>query len=322
MPRWAVSRKPNRDRAFFSASPAAAPTPSGRVTGIPLRDRRRQALLRLLIEADHIASRITKACCDFSGITTHRLNQLATLCEDTLDRRRDVVYPDVDQQAWLRRLSMRNPVAADLLGRIIEDERAPVAAHPPAKDALVELRRGLRVGRGSSMWQILPWPRVGIARSSQKPIARRDGITTAAASRPSQQRADARTGAPRQLLCGEAGVSPCAPARRPYRGASTAFVDTLASWLGHSPKPDSARALRPVRVAGRTSPRRRNWGGAGPVARSNPSLRRLPMSVVRVRRGRALRGLRRAGGCRPFCVARSSGRSGRNRSRSGGSRSG
>jgi hypothetical protein len=45
-------------------------------------------------------------------------------------------------------------------------------------------------------------------------IVRRDGPgprTTTAGRRPSQQRADARTGAPRQLLYREAGVSPDAP---------------------------------------------------------------------------------------------------------------
>jgi hypothetical protein len=52
------------------------------------------------------------------------------------------------------------------------------------------------------------------------------------------------------------------------------------------------------------------------------TLRRLPTNVVRVAEGWALRGLRQASGCRPPCVLRSSGRSGRSRSQSGGFRSG
>ena len=47
------------------------------------------------------------------------------------------------------------------------------------------------------------------------------------ACRPSQQRANARTGAQRLLLCREAGVSPCAPAGRPVR-ASGATVRSLS----------------------------------------------------------------------------------------------
>src|SRR3954452_17638876 len=44
----------------------------------------------------------------------------------------------------------------------------------------------------------------------------RAGDSATAARRPSQQRADARIGAPRQLLSRETGVAPCAPARRLY----------------------------------------------------------------------------------------------------------
>src|SRR4051794_20221737 len=39
----------------------------------------------------------------------------------------------------------------------------------------------------------------------------------AAPIRPTQQRADARTGAPTRLLCREAAASPCAPPHRPVR---------------------------------------------------------------------------------------------------------
>ena len=150
------------------------------------------------------------------------------------------------------------------------------------------------------------WIRVDFARPAQ--------------IRPSQQRAEARTGAPRQLLCGEAGLSPCAPARRPYRGARPAFVDTLASWLGHSRTPDSERAPARARGGGHL-PGRRNWGGVRPVARAYPSL----LSTCGERRSRPPRdAARSAAGGRlpPICVPRSSGRSGRSRSRSGGSRSG
>ncbi len=47
--------------------------------------------------------------------------------------------------------------------------------------------------------------------------AQYSGERAAAATRPTQQRAAGRTGAPRQLLCREAGVLPCAPPRRPGR---------------------------------------------------------------------------------------------------------
>jgi hypothetical protein len=42
--------------------------------------------------------------------------------------------------------------------------------------------------------------------------------------RPTQQRAAGRTGAPRQLLCREAGVLPCAPPRRPQRARHQRLV--------------------------------------------------------------------------------------------------
>lgn len=52
--------------------------------------------------------------------------------------------------------------------------------------------------------------------------------TLTLAFRPTQQRAGAPSGAPGLLLCQEAGVSPCAPGRRPFRS---------------SPKPQPARLL-------------------------------------------------------------------------------
>ena len=50
----------------------------------------------------------------------------------------------------------------------------------------------------------------------------------AAQIRPTQQRACVPRGAPGLLLCQEAGAAPCAPGRRPERGVSGAWTETLA----------------------------------------------------------------------------------------------
>jgi hypothetical protein len=74
------------------------------------------------------------------------------------------------------------------------------AGRPPAhyRNARVALARAVLRGLSD-----LPHCDSAAARASAPPRA--------AADRPTQQRADARTGAPRQLLCREAGVAPCAP---------------------------------------------------------------------------------------------------------------
>jgi hypothetical protein len=48
---------------------------------------------------------------------------------------------------------------------------------------------------------------------------RGDGVGCASRPRPTQQRAGAPSGAPGLLLCQEAGVSPCAPGRRPKQAS-------------------------------------------------------------------------------------------------------
>ena len=62
--------------------------------------------------------------------------------------------------------------------------------------------------------------RTGLAPASvgkEQPACPRPSRRATAPIRPTQQPADARASAPTQLLCREAGVSPCAPARRPGR---------------------------------------------------------------------------------------------------------
>jgi hypothetical protein len=62
--------------------------------------------------------------------------------------------------------------------------------------------------------------RSGHARSSKQQRRLRPGRVPAAARiRPTQHRAGAPSGAPGLLLCQEAGVSPCAPGRRPRRAS-------------------------------------------------------------------------------------------------------
>ena len=55
--------------------------------------------------------------------------------------------------------------------------------------------------------------------------------------RPSQQRADGLTRAPRQLLCRQAGVAPCAPAGRPFRWPASGPISRLPRQAKQAPRP-------------------------------------------------------------------------------------
>jgi hypothetical protein len=66
-------------------------------------------------------------------------------------------------------------------------------------------------------------------RGNEKPVV---PVSLAAPFRPTQQRAGAPSGAPGLLLCQEAGVSPCAPGRRPFRSSALGWPDAR----NHAPK--------------------------------------------------------------------------------------
>jgi hypothetical protein len=82
--------------------------------------------------------------------------------------------------------------------------RPPLAARPSQSEA---------------MKQSPPCAETAPFASTRQRATARSGRRAAVESRPSQQRADTRTGAPRQLLCREAGVPPSAPAPRPFRSS-------------------------------------------------------------------------------------------------------
>ena len=109
------------------------------------------------------------------------------------------------------------------------------------------------------------------AMRSAKAAARLRIVRSLAAlpCRPSQQRADTRTGAPRRLLCREAGVSPCASARRPSQASRNSSRLTCLHSQGSGRNPRfltrrraTSRRYSAVDSAARTLPRRRSTSGA------------------------------------------------------------
>src|SRR6185312_1235482 len=107
-------------------------------------------LLRLLIQPEHVASRIGKARGQLRRVDADGLHDLAAGGFDRRDRRLEVVDHDVHEQARLARprLAPLDPRARDL-DAVVEGEGA-VAAHArlPAEQRLVERRRAIDVGRG------------------------------------------------------------------------------------------------------------------------------------------------------------------------------
>jgi hypothetical protein len=87
---------------------------------------------------------------------------------------------------------------------------------PPGRDRLPP--RSCICGKAAARPSLPPSMRPSSERRAQ---ARRlpKHRPPAAAFRPTEQRMDARSGAPRRLVSREAGVSPCAPARRPFRAS-------------------------------------------------------------------------------------------------------
>jgi hypothetical protein len=144
---------------------------------------------------------------------------------------------------------------------------------------------------------------------SARMVARRADET--APVRPSQQRADGRTPAPRRLLCREAAAPPCAPVpRRPTRRAGTVEVRTCLRTQTIAliaPEPPSAlpRASgidRPSRCGlGRTCSRGRTGRRC---SRPSASARRSSRRRLRARRSPRASRCRRcdsAGGARVRC---------------------
>jgi len=135
---------------------------------------------------------------------------------------------------------------------------AVTPAHRPAR-RVAKLRHARQGGlRGLS--ELFP---PGTRESARYPasataVARRDGDgsrATTAGRRPSQQRADGRTRAPRQLLCREAAVPPCAPVpptrasrgRLEYRDARKHA--NRSAWIGTGAAASTALAV--MRCCGR-----------------------------------------------------------------------
>src|SRR2546429_2442423 len=103
----------------------------------------------LLIQAQHISRRVTESGSNLGSVTSYRLHDLSAVCNDRVDRRRDAIDHDVDQQADLdHRFPAEHPSATHFAHRIIKRNCA-VAACPgiPTEDLFVEVGGSLNIAR-------------------------------------------------------------------------------------------------------------------------------------------------------------------------------
>jgi len=104
----------------------------------------------LLVEADHISSRIAESRRDLGRVRADRLLDLAPMGYHRVNRRSHTVNHDVNQEAGLCcGRAPQHSRAAHFPGRIVKSSAA-VAAFPdvPAEDPLIELGRARNVGGG------------------------------------------------------------------------------------------------------------------------------------------------------------------------------
>src|SRR3954451_4982515 len=99
-----------------------------------------ELLCWLLIQPEHVPTRIAEPRRNFRRVHADRLHDLATVREDGFDRDVHVVGHDVDEQARGRRwLTACHPGSADLAGCVVEGEMAVATfARRPAEHLRVE----------------------------------------------------------------------------------------------------------------------------------------------------------------------------------------
>src|SRR2546430_5266474 len=99
--------------------------------------------IRLLIEANHVAGRISKPRGNLWRVGADRLDDFAAACDDGFHRCGHAVDHDVYEESGLgRRRPTGDPGATDLSDGIVEREVTVTApANIPAENPTIELRR-------------------------------------------------------------------------------------------------------------------------------------------------------------------------------------
>jgi hypothetical protein len=109
--------------------------------------------------------------------------------------------------------------------------RGPAARSPDRTVTRIQERR-VGLSRADARSQLAP-SGLALPYGRRRPHPWKGGavvpVSLAAPFRPTQQRAGAPSGAPGLLLCQEAGVSPCAPGRRPFREQARAEAERCCS---------------------------------------------------------------------------------------------
>src|SRR6267378_2222548 len=121
----------------------------------PASDNQRQtcpirASAGLLVEADHVSSRIAEPCRNLGRIRADRLHDLTPLRYHGIKGRRHAVHHDVKEEPRLcRGWAPQHPRAAHFVDRVVKRSAAiATLAALPAEDLLVEVSRPRNVRRG------------------------------------------------------------------------------------------------------------------------------------------------------------------------------
>ena len=118
-------------------------------------------MFRLLVQTDHVATRIVEPQGDFRGVRTDWLHYFAAVCDDRVNRGCDTVHHDLKQQPWRGHgRAAQDPCAAHFASRVVKGHRAVAPPRdPPAENFLVELGTATNVNSGDldvadfSVWQ-------------------------------------------------------------------------------------------------------------------------------------------------------------------------
>lgn len=78
--------------------------------------------------------------CDLAWVHANRMHHLSPVRKHNLECLHDAVHHDVNENPGLRRLSVPDPLAADLTHAVVKRcSPVPALAHAPSKHALIEV---------------------------------------------------------------------------------------------------------------------------------------------------------------------------------------